>query len=104
MSGTLTARIQEIKDWLDAYYGFPVCYEPFVEVYSQGDKIVIAVCRKRYFVRERRRGRGIQAMRVINLIGPRFLGRPGMSDKTVVLGKDTTATTIKHDREEALRP
>jgi hypothetical protein len=77
---TVEERIKAIKDYLDSVYGYDVCDGIIVDVrtYGKYDKIVVS---------ERRKGRGIQAMRMVNCISTRF-GGPTLTDKTLVIGKD----------------
>lgn len=80
---TIQERIKQIEDWINDICGFHACNGTFVKVYEEHGKIVISTFKNRYFIRERKVGRGIQAMRIAN-----HLGFTKIVDKTLIIGKN----------------
>lgn len=93
---TILERIEIVKDFLNEFYGHNVCNQTFIDVSycRRNEKLVIYFNKKEAIIRERRKGRGIQAMRIINCIYKRFgLGHP-ITNKTLVIGKDKPCTLL----------
>ena len=79
----ISERIQEIKDWLNEYFsGTDITTGYLIEVYEENNKIVIHPYRQQnVYIREARKGRGIDMRRVVPHFG-RYLG------KRTIVGKD----------------
>ena len=85
---TLEERIKNIKTWINDYFDDNICdWRDFIDFSVKNEKIIISVNKKRYFVRERRKGRGIQARRIVNLLVKRAGGKL-LFDEKIILGKN----------------
>lgn len=87
---TIHERIAEIRGILTQIYGKEICDKLIkVSTYGKHNKIVITVGDNISFIRERRKGRGIQLMRIVNCINSRYGNHDDiLQDKTIVIGKD----------------
>lgn len=95
-------RIKQIENRINWYFGLKIYDgDTAVNMYSNhNDKKIIIRVLKRFFVRERRKGRGVQALRIVNLIVNNWAG-PKLNpirSKTLIWGRDNERDKCKHNK------